>query len=72
MTRPQPCSQGIGFLGLCSHSSWCISKRSNFTTVVHPKVTLSQVISKRDNKFLSILGTGFSSIGVMGCLSTGQ
>lgn len=72
MTRPQPCSQGTGLLGLCSQDSLCDARQSSFTITLQPNWALSHDIWSRASKLRRMRGTGFSWAVVMDCLSTGH
>lgn len=49
MMRPQPCSQGNGLLGLCSHSSRWAARVSSLRTRVQPYWALSQFMHNLEN-----------------------
>lgn len=72
MMRLHPCSQGIGLLGLNSHSSRCTSKLSSLTIDWQPYITLSQLTHRRANRFLKIRGTARNCADVIGVRSNGQ
>lgn len=70
--RLHPCSHGIGLFGLNSQSSRWDARLSSFMTVWQPKLTLSQFMQSRANRFLNILGTGRSWAEVIGVRSSGH
>uniref|UniRef100_A0A6B0UNA3 Uncharacterized protein n=1 Tax=Ixodes ricinus TaxID=34613 RepID=A0A6B0UNA3_IXORI len=72
MTRPQPCSQGMGLLGLCSQASRCDARQSSFTMASQPNWALSQDICSRARRLRRMRGTGFSWAAVIDCRSTGH